>query len=135
MTTLKVGSSTIVQKLAGSIAINIRQSGMVCLTMVGASALNKAIKGLIIARRYLKEDGNIDLTVQPSFIDMKDLALRHDARYQNGDEDLTGIQLLVKKAEISALPTGVLPEQPFVKKPAPAAPVAPAAAETEKKAD
>ena len=55
MATLKVSGKTQIQKLAGAIAGNIRQEGSAQISLVGASALNQAIKACIVA-------------VQPEFI-------------------------------------------------------------------
>jgi stage V sporulation protein S len=69
MTTLKASGNTQIQKLAGAIAGNIRQEGAVQISLVGASALNQAIKACIVARRFLKDDQTpSDITVQPEFL-------------------------------------------------------------------
>ena len=98
MQALKVSSQTVIQKLAGSIAINIRNDGIVSITVVGASALNQAIKGIIVARRFLKDDGNMDLSVQPTFIPISTEFLKP------GEQAVTGIKLIVKKAPIEETP-------------------------------
>ena len=69
MTTLKASGNTQIQKLAGAIAGNIRQEGSVQISLVGASALNQAIKACIVARRFLKDDENpSDIAIQPEFL-------------------------------------------------------------------
>lgn len=69
MTTLKASGNTQIQKLAGAIAGNIRQEGAVQISLVGASALNQAMKACIVARRFLKDDENpSDIAVQPEFL-------------------------------------------------------------------
>ncbi|HIU70966.1 MAG TPA: stage V sporulation protein S [Candidatus Enterosoma merdigallinarum] len=69
MTTLKASGNTQIQKLAGAIAGNIRQEGEVQISLVGASALNQAIKACIVARRFLKDDPTpSDIAVQPEFL-------------------------------------------------------------------
>jgi stage V sporulation protein S len=69
MTTLKASGNTQIQKLAGAIAGNIRQEGEVQISLVGASALNQAVKACIVARRFLKDDETpSDITVQPEFL-------------------------------------------------------------------
>ena len=66
MATLKVSGKTQIQKLAGAIAGNIRQEGSAQISLVGASALNQAIKACIVARRFLKDDETpSDIAVQP----------------------------------------------------------------------
>ncbi len=127
MQALKASSTTVIQKLAGSIAINIRNEGVVTVTVVGASALNQAIKGCIVARRFLKDDGNIDITVQPSFVPIKGDVLK------DGEESVTGIQLLIEKAPIEPLPEGAVapaPLEPRGPKAEPAAPATPSVPES-----
>ncbi len=121
MQALKASSTTVIQKLAGSIAINIRSEGVVTVTVVGASALNQAIKGCIVARRFLKDDGNIDITVQPSFVPIQSETLKE------GEESVTGIQLLIKKTAIEPLPEGAVAPAPLENRgaAAPATPVVP----------
>lgn len=69
MTTLKASGNTQIQKLAGAIAGNIRQEGAVQISLVGASALNQALKACIVARRFLKDDENkADIVLQPEFM-------------------------------------------------------------------
>ncbi len=69
MTTLKASGNTQIQKLAGAIAGNIRQEGEVQISLVGASALNQAIKACIVARRFLKDDETpCDIIIQPEFL-------------------------------------------------------------------
>lgn len=69
MTTLKASGNTQIQKLAGAIAGNLRENGKVNVSLVGASALNQAIKACIVARRFLKDDKiQSDFTIQPEFV-------------------------------------------------------------------
>ena len=107
MQSLKASSNTVIQKLAGSIAINIRTEGMVTVTVVGASALNQALKGCIVARRFLRDDGNMDIVVQPSFVPIS------GETPKEGEDSVTGIQLLIKRAPIEPLPEGVTAPAPL----------------------
>ncbi len=109
MQALKASSSTVIQKLAGSIAINIRNEGIVTVTVVGASALNQALKGCIVARRFLKDDGNMDIVIQPSFVPIASGEVPTSA----DGTAVTGIQLLIKRAPIEPLPEGVVPPAPM----------------------
>ena len=69
MTPLKASGNTQIQKLAGAIAGNIRQEGEVQISLVGASALNQALKACIVARRFLKDDEQkCDIVLQPEFM-------------------------------------------------------------------
>lgn len=95
MTTLKASGNTQIQKLAGAIAGNIRQEGAVQISLVGASALNQAIKACIVARRFLKDDQTpSDITIQPEFL-MQNFSepTAPEAR------EVTTIMLHIKKAE------------------------------------
>lgn len=68
MTTLKASGNTQIQRLAGAIAGNIRIEGAVNVSLVGASALNQAIKACIVARRFLRDDNSpVDIVIQPEF--------------------------------------------------------------------
>ncbi len=53
--------------IAGAIAGIIREQKRVEMRAVGAGAVNQAIKAVIIARRYLEQDG-LDLVLVPSFV-------------------------------------------------------------------
>lgn len=111
MQALKASSSTVIQKLAGSIAINIRNEGIVTVTVVGASALNQALKGCIVARRFLKDDGNMDIVIQPSFVPIASDEV--PTAVDSTNPSVTGIQLLIKRAPIEPLPEGVVPPAPM----------------------
>ena len=69
MTTLKASGNTQIQKLAGAIAGNIRQEGEVQISLVGASALNQAIKAVAIARGFVAPSGK-NLICIPAFTDI-----------------------------------------------------------------
>lgn len=53
---IKVGSHTNPNALAGAIANSIRQNGKTTVTAVGAQAVQQAIKGLSLARKFLFRD-------------------------------------------------------------------------------
>lgn len=94
MTTLKASGSTQIQKLAGAIAGNIRQEGAVQVSLVGASALNQALKACIVARRFLKDDENpSDIYIQPEFM-MQNFSEPTDAEAR----EVTTIMLHILKA-------------------------------------
>ena len=67
---LKVSSRSNPNAVAGAMAGVIRQAGTVEVQIVGAGALNQAIKALAIARGYVAEAG-IDLVCVPSFADIE----------------------------------------------------------------
>lgn len=64
---LKVKSTTRPQELAGAIAKYLTVDHKdVEIVAVGAGALNQAVKGLIMARRFVSSSG-IDLAYKPAF--------------------------------------------------------------------
>jgi stage V sporulation protein S len=67
---LKVSSRSNPNAVAGAMAGVIRQAGSVEVQIVGAGALNQAIKALAIARGYVSEAG-IDLVCVPTFADIE----------------------------------------------------------------
>jgi stage V sporulation protein S len=67
---LKVSSRSNPNAVAGAMAGVIRQAGSVEVQIVGAGALNQAVKALAIARGYVSEAG-IDLVCVPTFADIE----------------------------------------------------------------
>jgi stage V sporulation protein S len=55
--------------LAGAIAGVIRQDGYAEAQAIGAGAVNQAIKALVLANSYLKEEG-IRIAFRPEFVDV-----------------------------------------------------------------
>jgi stage V sporulation protein S len=70
MEVLKVSSRSSPNAVAGALAGAVRTSGMVEVQVVGAGALNQAIKAVAIARGYLAPTG-VDLICVPSFADIQ----------------------------------------------------------------
>lgn len=69
MEQLKVSTRSNPNSVAGAMAGVVRTHGVVEVQVVGAGALNQAIKAVAIARGYV-EDGGIDLVCVPSFADI-----------------------------------------------------------------
>jgi stage V sporulation protein S len=67
---LKVSSKSNPNSVAGALAGVVRQSGAVEVQVVGAGALNQAIKAVAIARGYVAPSGT-DLTCVPAFADIE----------------------------------------------------------------
>jgi stage V sporulation protein S len=67
---LKVSSRSNPNSVAGAMAGVIRTSGSVEVQVVGAGALNQAVKALAIARGYVAATG-IDLVCVPTFADIE----------------------------------------------------------------
>lgn len=94
MITLKSSGTTPVQKLAGAIAANIRQGQSCEISVVGAEALNQAIKACIVCRRFLKlDDVKKDFTIQPQF------RLTKYSEPSNEVKEITTIILLVRPCQ------------------------------------
>jgi stage V sporulation protein S len=70
MEVLKVSSKSNPNSCAGAMAGVVRQSGAVEVQVVGAGALNQAIKAIAIARGYLTPSG-VDLVCTPTFADIQ----------------------------------------------------------------
>jgi stage V sporulation protein S len=67
---LKVSSKSNPNAVAGALAGVIRQSGAVEMQVVGAGALNQAVKAVAIARGFVAPSG-IDLICVPTFADIE----------------------------------------------------------------
>ncbi len=67
---LKVSSKSNPNAVAGALAGVLRQSGVVEVQVVGAGALNQAIKAIAIARGFVAPS-NIDLVCVPTFADIE----------------------------------------------------------------
>lgn len=70
METLKVSTRSNPNSVAGAMAGVVRQAGAVEVQVVGAGALNQAIKAVAIARGYVVASG-IDLVCVPTFADIE----------------------------------------------------------------
>lgn len=70
MEVLKVSSKSNPNSCAGAMAGVVRQAGAVEVQVVGAGALNQAIKAIAIARGYLAPSG-VDLVCIPTFADIQ----------------------------------------------------------------
>ena len=64
---LKVSAKSSPNAVAGAIAATLRERDGVELQAVGAGAINQAIKGVAIARNYLKTNG-MDAVCVPAFV-------------------------------------------------------------------
>ena len=67
---LKVSSKSNPNAVAGALAGVLRQSGAVEVQVVGAGALNQAVKAIAIARGFVAPS-NIDLVCVPTFADIE----------------------------------------------------------------
>jgi stage V sporulation protein S len=94
MEVLKVSSKSNPNSCAGAMAGVVRQAGAVEVQVVGAGALNQAIKAIAIARGYLAPSG-VDLVCVPTFADI-----------QIDGQSRTAIRLLVEDRQ-KRLPSSV----------------------------
>ncbi|PEY42365.1 stage V sporulation protein S [Bacillus cereus] len=86
--TLKVSSKSSPNSVAGAIAGVLRANGNVEIQVIGAGALNQAIKAIAIARGFVAPSG-IDLVLVPAF---------HDISIDN--QERTAIKLIVGPRKI-----------------------------------
>ncbi len=84
MDPLKVSSKSSPNAVAGALAGVLRENGSAELQVVGAGALNQAIKAIAIARGFVAP-GGLDLVCVPAFTDI-----------QINGEDRTAIKILVE---------------------------------------
>lgn len=70
MEALKVSSKSNPNSCAGALAAVIRTAGLVEIQVVGAGALNQAVKAVAIARSFLAP-GGVDLVCVPVFADIE----------------------------------------------------------------
>jgi len=83
MEILKVSAKSNPNSVAGALAGLIREHGNAEMQVIGAGALNQAIKAIAIARGYVAPSG-VNLVFVPGFIDV-----------QIDGEDRTAIKLFV----------------------------------------
>ena len=69
MEVLKVSPKSNPNAVAGAVAGVVREEGGVEVQVIGAGALNQAIKAIAIARGFVAP-GGIDLIVTPAFTDI-----------------------------------------------------------------
>ena len=89
MEVLKVSTKSNPNAVAGALAGVVRHSGAVEVQVVGAGALNQAVKAVAIARGYLTPSG-IDLVCVPTFADI-----------EIGGESRTAIRLLCEPRSVT----------------------------------
>ncbi len=67
---LKVSSRSNPNAVAGALAGSVRMSGAVEIQVVGAGALNQAVKAVAIARGFVAPSG-LDLACRPTFAEVE----------------------------------------------------------------
>jgi stage V sporulation protein S len=105
---LKVSSKSNPNSVAGALAGVVRSNGSVDIQVVGAGALNQAVKAVAIARGYMATTGQ-DLNCRPTFAD-----IRIDG------ENRTAIRLHVEScAALAGFAPGAGVDDPHVDGPSP----------------
>lgn len=87
---LKVSTKSDVRKVAGAIVSILLEGKDVFLDVIGAGALNQAVKAVAVARSFTITSG-MDLLISPSFTNLGNV----------GEEsnDITGLTLKIVKME------------------------------------
>ena len=70
MEMIKVSANSRTSAVAGAIAGVVREHKRAEVQAIGAGAINQAVKALILASGYLREDG-IDVCCIPEFVDVE----------------------------------------------------------------
>ena len=70
MDMIKVSANSRTSAVAGAIAGMVRELKRAEVQAIGAGAVNQAVKALVLARGYLKDDG-IDVVCVPEFVDVE----------------------------------------------------------------
>lgn len=81
---LKISSKSNPNAIAGAIVGQIKEEEKSEMRVIGAGALNQAMKGIVIARGYLAPLG-INIVCIPAFINLK-----------FDETEMTGLKILVK---------------------------------------
>ena len=103
---LKVSSRSNPNSVAGAMAGVIRSNGSVEVQVVGAGALNQAIKALAIARGYVSPAG-IDLVCVPTFADIEIDGERRTAIRLSIEDRERKAATVIDLTTLSDLPTEV----------------------------
>jgi stage V sporulation protein S len=122
---LKVSSKSNPNSCAGAMAGVLRQSGAVEVQVVGAGALNQAIKAVAIARGFVADSG-LDLVCVPTFADIEidgesrtaiRLLVEDRSRRQPVTLDMRHEPATVVNGNGRALVDGGVPSRPAVAEP------------------
>jgi len=70
MELIKVSANSRTSGVAGAIAGVIREHNRVEVQVIGAGALNQAVKALVLASGYLREEG-INICCMPEFVNLE----------------------------------------------------------------
>lgn len=104
---LKVSAKSSPNAVAGAIAGIMREQRTVCVQVIGAGALNQAVKAIAIARGFV-EDDSIDPVCVPAFYDV-----------EIDGESRTAIRILVQHRGDAPIPVQDVAQVPINKATAP----------------
>ena len=107
---LKVSSKSNPNSVAGALAGVLRQSGAVEVQVVGAGALNQAVKAIAIARGFVAPS-NIDLVCIPTFADIE-IDGQSRTAIRLAVEDRSHRQSLAEEADAGPAPAAIPPAAP-----------------------
>ena len=102
MDIIKVSATSRTSAVAGAIAGVIRENNKADVQAIGAGAVNQAVKALILANGYLKEEG-IHVACIPEFVDV-----------EIEDKVRTAIRLVIKPMSVDDEERIVRPEESLV---------------------
>ena len=98
MEMIKVSANSRTSAVAGAIAGVIREHKRADVQAIGAGAVNQAVKALVLATGYLRNDG-IDICCVPEFVDV-----------EIDDKVRTAIKMVVEiRAPASGVPASTTP--------------------------
>ena len=100
MDIIKVSATSRTSAVAGAIAGVIREHNKAEVQAIGAGAVNQAVKALILANGYLKEEGT-HVACIPEFVDV-----------EIEDKVRTAIRLVIEPMSVDASETSAIPEEP-----------------------
>ena len=99
MEMIKVSANSRTSAVAGAIAGVIREHKRADVQAIGAGAVNQAVKALVLATGYLRNDG-IDVCCVPEFVDV-----------EIDDKIRTAIKLVVEvRKPVGSAPTPMISE-------------------------
>lgn len=91
MKEVRIAAETKTKAAAGAIAGLVREGHTLEVCAIGSKAINQMVKGLTLAREFIKEDG-CELHIFPEF---------RKVEFANGEEGMgTAIKFIVTKGEL-----------------------------------
>jgi len=99
MEMIKVSANSRTSAVAGAIAGVVREHKRADVQAIGAGAVNQAVKALVLATGYLRNDG-IEICCVPEFVDV-----------EIDDKVRTAVKLVVElRTPVTSIPESITPE-------------------------